>query len=134
MRQVLQLARENNVVFNRSKLELCLPEVDYVGHVLSDRGVKLSPDKVAALVNMSQPELIPQVQTLLGMVMYTCTFLPNLSTMTEPLCELIKEGASRDLVWHWDSCHQMAFEQVKEAMASAPVLGYYTMTKPITQG
>ncbi len=95
-------------------------------------GVKPSPDKVAAIVNMPQPESISQVQKLLGMVTYTCKFLPNLSTMTEPLHELIKEGASRDFVWHWDSCHQTAFKQVKEAMASAPVLDYYTMTKPIT--
>ncbi len=37
LRQVLQRAHENNVIFKRSKLELCLPEVDYIGHVLSDR-------------------------------------------------------------------------------------------------
>ncbi len=71
---------------------------------------------------MPQPESIPQVQTLLGMVTYTCKFLPNLISMTEPLHELMKEGASREFVWHWDPCHQTAFEQVKEALLQYVVI------------
>ena len=132
LRKVLQTARKHSVVFNVNKLYLCQPQVEYVGHILSGEGVKVSPDKVAAVVDMPQPQSISHVQTLLGMVTYTCKFLENLSSMTEPLRQLIKEAGSPGFQWHWDPCHQAAFEEVKQAMTSAPVLGYYTLDKPIT--
>ncbi len=130
-RNVLQRARENGVVFNLSKLVLCLPQVEYVGHLLTDHGVKVSPDKVAAVVNMPQPESIANVQTLLGMVTYTCKFVKNLSSLTEPLRQLIKDSHETGFKFHWDTCHQEAFENVKQAMTTTPVLGYYTLDKPI---
>ena len=136
LRQVLQRARENNVVFNVSKLYLCGPRVEYVGHILSDEGVKVSPEKVSAVINMPRPQSVAEVQTLLGMVTYTCKFLRNLSTMTEPLRQLVKESnqAGTGFKFHWDPCHETALNEVKRAMTSAPVRGYYTLDQPITMG
>jgi len=132
LRRVLQRARDNNVVFNKEKLYLCQQQVEYVGHVLSSEGVKVSPDKVAAVLNMSQPESVSNIQTLLGMVTYTCKFIKNLSSLTEPLRQLMIEGGKPGFTWHWDPYHQKAFEDVKTAMTTTPVLGYYTLGKPIT--
>ena len=130
--EVLQKARTNNVVLNPDKLHLCDDKVEYVGHILSAVGVTVSPDKVAAVLNMPQPQSVADVQTLLGMVTYTCKFLQNLSSMTEPLRQLIKASTQIGFKWHWDECHQTALDKVKRAMTSAPVLGYYSLEKPIT--
>jgi hypothetical protein len=132
LKSVLQRARDNNVVFNINKLYLCQPQVEYVGHVLSSDGVKVSPDKVEAVINMPQPCSVSDIQTLLGMVTYTCKFIQNLSSLTEPLRQLMIEGSKPGFRWHWDPCHQKAFEDIKKAMTTTPVLGYYTLNKPIT--
>ena len=125
----MQRAHDNNVVFNIGKLYLCRPQVEYIGHILSGEGVKVSPDKVAAVLNMSQPSSVAGIQTLLGMVTYTCKII--LSSLTEPLRQLMIEGGKPGFEWHWDECHQKAFEDVKGAMTGTPVLGYYTLKKPI---
>lgn len=132
LKQVLQIARDNNVVFNVNKMSLCNSQVEYVGHILSDKGVKVSPDKVSAVVNMPKPKSIANVQTFLGMVNYTCKFLPHMSSLTLPLRSLIKESADPQFKWHWDRCHDEAFSALKDAMINAPVLGYYSLDKPIT--
>jgi hypothetical protein len=132
LKQVLQIARDNNVVFNVNKMSLCDDQVEYVGHILSDRGVKVSPDKVSAVVNMPRPKSIANVQTFLGMVNYTCKFVPHMSSLTLPLRSLIKESADPQFRWHWDKCHEEAFLSLKDAMINAPVLGYYSLDKPIT--
>jgi hypothetical protein len=116
LKQVLDCARQNNIVFNAKKLSLCDKQVEYVGHVLSDQGVKISPDKVAAIVNMPEPQSVANVQTFLGMVNYTCKFVPNLSSLTLPLRNLIKESSDPQFKWHWDECHVQAFTALKRLL------------------
>ena len=89
--RVLRWCREQNLKLNPKKTKLCTNNVVYIRHVLSDEGVKIDDEKVKAVVNMPELTSIDNIHTLLGMVTYTCKFLPNLSSVTEPLRELIKE-------------------------------------------
>ena len=71
---------------------------------------------------MPEPTSIDNVHTLLGMVTYTCKFLPNLSSVTEPLRELIKESNKPGFEFHFDEPHKKSFEELKRMMTNAPVL------------
>ena len=54
--QVLRQARKCNLKFNKDKLRLHLPELQYIGHRISSEGVRPDPAKVAAIKDMqSQP-------------------------------------------------------------------------------
>ena len=81
---------------------------------------------------MPEPSSIAHVQTLLGMVTYTCKFLPNLSTVTEPLRCLIKESHEHGFRFHFDEVHRNAVAELKKLMTEAPVLKYYSDDEPIT--
>ena len=129
---VLQRCRDSNLKLNPRKTKLCTDEVEYIGHKLTADGVKISEEKVRAVVEMPEPQSIANVQSLLGMVTYTCKFLPHLSSVTEPLRQLIKESNARDFTFHWDEVHRQAFEELKKMMTSAPVLKYYSLEEPIT--
>ena len=129
---VLQRCRDRNLRLNPRKTKLCADEVEYIGHKLTADGVKISEEKVRAVVEMPEPRSIANVQSLLGMVTYTCKFLPHLSSVTEPLRQLIKESNARDFTFHWDEVHRQAFEELKKLMTSAPVLKYYSLDEPIT--
>ena len=61
---------------------MCQKEVQYIGHILTSEGVKIAEDKVKAVLEMPEPPSIAHIQTLLGMVTYTCKILPNLSAVT----------------------------------------------------
>ena len=131
LKRVLQKARDVNLRFNPKETKLCQNSVEYVGHVISDKGVRVSEDKVRAVVQMPVPTSIANVQTLLGMVTYTCKFLKDLSAVTEPLRQLIKESNNRGFTWHWDEMHQEAFDKLKKMMTSTPVLRSYSLNEPI---
>ena len=60
--------------------------------------MKINDEKVKA-VNMPEPT---SIDTLLGMVTYTYKFLPELSSVTEPLRELIKESNKPEFEFHFD--------------------------------
>ena len=132
LEKVLARCREKNLKLNEKKTKLRSQEVTYIGHKLTSDGVKIDENKVKAVLEMPEPTSIANVQTLLGMVTYTCKFLPNLSQVTEPLRYLIKESNQVDFKFHFDEDHKRAFQELKSMMTNAPVLKYYSTSEPIT--
>jgi transposase InsO family protein len=132
LEKVLQRCRERNLKLNPQKTKLRQEEVVYIGHKLTKDGVKIDDQKVKAVLEMPEPTSIANVQTLLGMVTYICKFLPNLSTVTEPLRNLIKESNTEGFEFYFSEEHRKAVIQLKEMMTNAPVLRYYSQTEPIT--
>lgn len=61
------------------------------------------------------------------MVNYLAKFLPRLSEETEVLRKLTEKDAE----WCWLQSHSDAVAHVKEMIASAPVLAYYDVNKPV---
>ena len=69
---LLERCREVNLKLNLKKLKLRLPEVPYIGHLLTPSGVKSDPEKVCAVQEMPKPdgcsraEKVKAVQCFLG--------------------------------------------------------------------
>ena len=121
LRQVLDRARKYNIRFNRNKLQLKISQVTYLGHTLTPDGVKPDSNKVAAITEMSPPTDKKGVQRLLGFVAYLAKYIPNMSSMTEPLRQLVKKGMD----WAWSDVHQAAFRAIQRAVTTAPVLRFF---------
>lgn len=118
---MLARAQEVNLRFNRQKYKLSQSEVNFVGHVLGPDGLKPCKDKVQAIVEMKSPKSKKDLQRFLGMINYLRKFIPNLSSVNKPLQQLLEKNVE----WHWTETHQQAFEELKCAITSAPVLKYY---------
>ena len=79
LKKVLQRAKDKGVRFNKNKLKLRIPEVKYVGNIVSAEGIKPDPDKVKAITEMPNPESKQNLQRLLGIANYSAKFIPNMS-------------------------------------------------------
>ena len=53
--QVLERAKDRNIVFNLHKLQLRVNEVKYLGTIITPEGTKPDPSKVKAIVEMTSP-------------------------------------------------------------------------------
>ena len=124
---MLEKSRENGLRFNPDKCQIGLSEVKYFGHVISSTGLRPDPEKVSAIVNMPNPTNRAELQTILGMITYLTKFQSNLSSITSPMRELLRD----DVDFNWTSRQSEAFEQVKKSLTQAPVLSYYDRTKPV---
>ena len=131
LKKVLEICQERNLKLNRAKTKLCRDEVSYIGHCLTKDGVKIAEDKVKAVEEMPEPTSIAEVQTSLGMVTYTCKFLQNLSSITEPLRDLIKEANQPGFIFHFDEDHMETVKKLRKLMTTGPVLRYYSLIEPI---
>nr|XP_022295054.1 uncharacterized protein K02A2.6-like [Crassostrea virginica] len=110
VQQMLQRCREMNFKLNKSKVEYRVPEVKYVGHLITNNGIKVDPEKVRAIVEMPSPIDVSGVKRVLGLVQYVAKFIPNLSDVTAPLRVLTQE----DVAWHWDTPQQESFDRLKQ--------------------
>lgn len=88
---MLDRAKERNVKFNPKKCQFEKDEVKYIGHIISDKGIKADPDKIRAIDGMQQPKNKDELSTFLGMLAYVGRFVPNLSAVNSTLRNLTKK-------------------------------------------
>jgi len=124
---VLQRARQLNIRFSKDKVQYKVKQVRYLGHIIAVDGVSPDPDKVNAVVAMEHPSDKKALLRYIGMLTYLSKFIPNFSDLTAPLRNLLK----KDVPWSWSDCHEAAFQNLKELVASAPVLHYFDPAKPV---
>ena len=114
--------RERNLKLNREKLQLKCTETPFIGHVLTSEGIKPDPGKIEAVLKMERPSDVAGVRRLVGLVNYLSKFLSKLSELCEPLRRLTHKGVE----WSWSIEQEKAFESVKQAVTSAPILSIPT--------
>ncbi|KAK7090906.1 hypothetical protein V1264_010645 [Littorina saxatilis] len=125
LKRVFQRLKEVGLELNEDKCEY-KKALTFLGHVISENGVRPDESKVEAIVKMKEPENVEELRRYLGMVNYLGRYVPHLSTVLQPLNSLlVKETA-----WLWGHAQASAFTRVKELLTSAPTLAFFDPTKP----
>ena len=86
----------------------------------------MDPQKVKAIEDWQSPRNVHEVRSFLGLANYYRKFVKGYSTIAKPLTDLTKKSKK----WDWTLRCQEAFEKLKKAMTSAPVLALPDMSKP----
>ena len=118
LRAVLQKLREEKFYCKRSKCEFGVQSVEYLGHTVGPDGVHMDASKIKAVVEWPTPENVKHVRSFLGLAGYYRRFIAKYAQRTHALSELLKQNVA----WTWTKAQQDAFEDIKAAMTSAPVL------------
>ena len=124
----LQRCRELNLTLNLQKIKLRLSQVPFMGHLLTADGVVTDPNKVRAIRDMPTPTDVKSLKRFLGMVTYLAKFLPNLSSVCEPLRRLELKNPE----WCWLPVHDEAVQSIKNLVCKAPVLKFYNVKQEVT--
>ena len=119
---LLSKLREANLKLKPSKCHLLQKRVDFLGYTVSREGVGTDPEKVSAIRDWPTPTNLRQSRAFVGLCQYYRRFVPKFSEVAAPLHALTKKGAH----FIWTSDCQQAFETLKSAMISAPVLSLPT--------
>jgi hypothetical protein len=139
LREVLRRLREAGLKVNASKSFFCTHEIEYFGYILTREGIKPRPKKVQAILAFNLPSNVKELRHFLGMVQYYRDIWAKHSEMLAPLSDLVGECGEMKTTrknkvkkkpWHWDSIHQIVFDNVKSTIAKEVVLAYPDFTKP----
>ena len=132
MDAVFTKIRKAGLKLKPSKCEFFKKQIAYLGHIVSDKGIKTDPKKIEAIVKWPVPETVHDVRSFLGFTNYYRKFVYKYAQKTKPLNKLISgENAKkkhRKVDWT-DEC-QEAFENLKDACTDTPILAYADYKKP----
>ena len=127
LKEVVSRATSYNLKLNFNKCLIRQPSVPYMGHLVTEHGLRADPDKVSAIINMPAPIDKEGVRRLLGLVQYLAKFIPNMSEIDASIRTLLKN----DIEFEWGHSQEKSFEKPKELCSSPPVLTYYDVNKEV---
>lgn len=89
--QVHQILREHKLVAKRSKCLFGQPQVDYLGHVISRKGLAVDPSKISVIQQWPVPTNVKRVRSFLGLTGYCRRFIKQYATIATLLTDLLKK-------------------------------------------
>lgn len=121
LEQVLSLISKARMTLRREKCSFLKRSVEYLGHIISRGEIKPSIDKVQALSEFSAPTNIHELRRFIGLASYFRKFVKSFAERIRPLSCLLK----KDQAWVWGVDQSNAFDDIKGALTSEPVLAIY---------
>lgn len=121
----LDRLNEWGVVLKPSKCHYFLKQLDFLGHVVSEEGISVSPAKTEAIDKMPEPTTAQELRAFLGMTGYYRTYIEKYAKIVDPLMSLLRDNAkglraSKGL----DEKAREAFNFLRSKLTSAPILAH----------
>ena len=125
-----------NFKLKPSKCRLMPKELLFLGHLISEQGIRPNPAKVAVLAAWPRPTTVKEVQSFLGLATYFRKFVDHFADVARPLS--IMKGKSKKGVpdpedvkaFIWGPEQEKSFQALKQALMSPPVLMHPIPGKP----
>lgn len=119
----LQLA---GLKVNLPKCQFALPEIEYLGYVISRQGIKPCTKKIDAIMKLKRPTTRKELRRFLGMVQYYRDLWPRRSHILTPLTN--SSNGKAKLEWTQE-CEQ-AFQTIKKIIAREVLMAYPNFNQP----
>ena len=145
MELVFSWLKSFNLKIKPKKSYFFQASVIFLGHVLSANGISANPEKVEKVRDWPVPSNAKELHSFLGLASHYCQFIPNFACIAKCLHQLVgltnvkkTKGKRKEVTtleelkrleliipkFVWASEHQKAFDALKLALTTAPVLGY----------
>lgn len=118
--QAMNLLKEHNMQLKISKSVFYARKFEYLGHVITENGIKANPKKIEAIENYPRPINVKKVQSFLGLCTYFRRYVQNFAKIAKPLSTLLK----KDTPFIWAPLQQESFDKLKKALAEEVVLAF----------
>jgi hypothetical protein len=126
LREVFERLRYNQLKIQPDKCEFLKRECLYLGHIISETGIRPDPKKIQAVVNFPPPKNVKGIKSFLGLSGYYRKFINSYSAIAKPITNLLK----KEVPFNWDNACEEAFNKLKNSLVNEPVLQYPDFNRP----
>jgi ribonuclease HI len=118
LRMVLQVLREHQLYEKLSKCSFYQKQIHYLGHIISEEGIVVDPEKVQAIQEWPTPRNVTEVRSFMGLAGYYRRFIAGFSRIAHAITSLQRKGKK----FQWVEQCESSFQQLKQLLTSAPIL------------
>ncbi|UYV84707.1 K02A2.6-like, partial [Cordylochernes scorpioides] len=123
---ILQCLDKAELRLNPKKCLFGTKRIRVFGHLVDSKGIYTDPEKIEAIAKFPTPKSITDVRSFIGLCSYYRRFIENFAEKAAPLHGVLK----KDNKFMWNSDQQDAFDSLKKALMSEPVLAYFEEQLP----
>jgi len=102
-----------------------MTRVEYLGYFISHKGVETDPKKIEVIAQWPEPKTQREVRSFLGLTGFYRRFIKGYALLSKALTELLKKDG-----FEWNPEAAIAFQKLKAALMTAPVLALPDFEKP----
>ena len=122
---MLETLRKKQLYVKLSKCEFWLNEVSFLGHLISEEGIRVDPRKIEVIIEWKPPRNVMEVRSFLGLVGYYRRFIKWFSMTAVLMTRLLQKNVK----FEWIEKCQVSFDKFKAFLTEAPVLTQSTYDK-----
>jgi hypothetical protein len=118
LRMVLQVLREHQLYDKLSKCSFYQNIIHYLGHIISEEGIIVDPEKIEAIKGWTTPKNVIEVRSFMGLAGYYRRFIVGFSRIAHAITSLQRKGVK----FQWTTRCEKSFQQLKQFLTNAPIL------------
>ena len=119
LRKVLEILRTASLKLNLKKCKFFCKKVKFLGHIISEEGVGIDPEKVDKVRDWPSPKTVKELQSFLRLAGYYRRFVRNYAKIVRPLTQL-----TTLLRLKWNLEAEQSFQSIKRSLCSSPILAF----------
>ncbi|CAA7023770.1 unnamed protein product [Microthlaspi erraticum] len=116
--KVLARCEEKHLVLNWEKCHFMVRDGIVLGHRVSRAGIEVDRAKIEVMTSLQPPDSVKSVRSFLGHAGFYRRFIKDFSKIARPLTALL----CKDVKFEFTADCLSAFEQIKQALVSAPIV------------
>ncbi|KAG7529790.1 Reverse transcriptase domain [Arabidopsis suecica] len=118
LRECFKIVNKFEMKLNPEKCSFGVPSGEFLGYLVTERGIEANPKQIAAFIEMPSPKTAREVQRLTGCIAALNRFISRSADKCVPFYQLLRKDKKFD--WN-DDCEQ-AFKQLKAYRSELPIL------------
>ncbi|GJV60342.1 reverse transcriptase domain-containing protein [Tanacetum coccineum] len=115
---ILELLKKEELYAKFSKCEFWIPKVQFLGHVIDNKGIHVDPAKIESVKDWASPKTPTEIRQFLGLAGYYRRFIEGFSKIAKPMTKLTQKKVK----FEWGDKQGAAFQLLKQKLCSAPIL------------
>ncbi|GJS49890.1 putative reverse transcriptase domain-containing protein [Tanacetum coccineum] len=112
------LGKKEELYAKFSKCEFWIPKVQFLGHVIDNKGIHVDPAKIESVKDWASPKTPTEIRQFLGLAGYYRRFIEGFSKIAKPMTKLTQKKVK----FEWGDKQEAAFQLLKQKLCSAPIL------------
>ncbi|KAG7579052.1 Reverse transcriptase domain [Arabidopsis thaliana x Arabidopsis arenosa] len=118
LEECFEILNQYQMKLNPAKCSFGVPSGEFLGYIVTKRGIEANPNQINAFLNMPSPKNFKEVQRLTGRIVALNRFISRSTDKSLPFYQILKGNKG----FLWDEKCEEAFGQLKAYLTTPPVL------------